>query len=317
MATNSFPFSRILIPYDGSPSAVKALEWAAHLARAGGAAVEKITLLRVIGGGYLARHVHNVDLRTTRMNQVDTWRRVRQHYLEHEIKPLLQGAHNSLQDRGLTAPIETRIAEGKVGKEIVRLAAEGGYDAIVMGRRGLSSVKELFLGSVTREVLALGQNLTIFVAGPEAIIHPDCPVSPLLFPVDGSEPSQTAVRQGTALAQKFKDCQPKLTLLHVIDFIFLGAAYAEGIDPLVKGGEKILAAGRRILEEAGLQGMVIEKLLAGAPSRVIAAEAEEGQYALILMGARGLSPLKQLILGSVSHDVLHHVSRAILGIVYP
>jgi nucleotide-binding universal stress UspA family protein len=317
MATNSFPFTRILIPYDGSPSAVKALEWAAHLARAGGEAVAQVTLLRVIGGAYLARHVHNVDLRTTRMNQVDAWRRVRQHYLEHEIKPLLQEAQTRLQDQGLTAPIDTCIAEGKVGKEIVRLAAAGAYDTIVMGRRGLSPVKELFLGSVTREVLSLGQNLTIFVVGPETVIHPDCPISPLLLPVDGSEPSRTAVRQGAALAQKFKDCQPRLTLLHVIDFIYLGAAFVEGMAPLIEGGEKILAAGRRVLAEAGLQDMVMEKLLAGAPSRVIAAEAEEGQYTLILMGARGLSPLKQLILGSVSQDVLHRVSRAILGIVYP
>jgi len=36
METRSYPYTRILIPYDGSPSAQKALEWAAYLARAGG-----------------------------------------------------------------------------------------------------------------------------------------------------------------------------------------------------------------------------------------------------------------------------------------
>jgi nucleotide-binding universal stress UspA family protein len=50
---------------------------------------------------------------------------------------------------------------------------------------------------------------------------------------------------------------------------------------------------------------------------VIAEEAEHGHYVLILMGARGLSPLKQLILGSVSKDLLYRVSRSIVGIVYP
>ena len=49
MMTLPYPFARILIPYDGSPSAQKALEWAAHLARAGGDEVEQVTLLRVIG----------------------------------------------------------------------------------------------------------------------------------------------------------------------------------------------------------------------------------------------------------------------------
>ena len=63
--------------------------------------------------------------------------------------------------------------------------------------------------------------------------------------------------------------------------------------------------------------MVADKLLIGQPAQVIAEEAEEAHYALILVGARGLSPLKQLILGSVSKDVLYHVSRTIVGIVYP
>jgi len=317
MATNAYPFTRILIPYDGSLSAEKALEWGAYLARAGGEAVEKVTLLRVIGGGYLSRHIQNVDLRTTRMDEVDTWRRVRQHYLDQEITPMLEEAKNRLQEEGLTAVVETRIIEGKIGKEIMRYASEGGYDAIIMGRRGLSPVKAVFLGSVTREVLGLGQHMTIFVAGPETVIHPDCPISPLLLPVDGSEPSQMAVRQGAALALKFKDRQPQLTLLHVVDYAALNAAYAEGMEPLVREGEKNLAAGRRLIEDAGLRDLVAEKLLAGAPAKAIAEEAEAGQYALILMGARGLSPLKQLFLGSVSHDVLHLVSQALVGIIYP
>jgi len=317
MMNRPYPFTRVLIPYDGSPSAKKALEWAAHLARVGGDAVEQVTLLRVIGGAYLARHIQNVDLRVTRMDQVDAWRRVRQHHLDHEILPLLEEGKRFLQENGVVAPIETRVAEGKVGEEIIRLAEEGGYTNIVMGRRGLSPVKGLLLGSVTRQVLSLARKTTVFVVGQEAVVNPDCPISPLLLPVDGSEPSLAAVRQGAALVQKFKDCKPKLTLLDVIDFVLLDTAYAEGTAPSIEEGEKILATSRRIFEEADLRDMVIEKLLAGAPSRVIAEEAEAGHYALILMGARGLSPLKQLILGSVSNDVLYHVSRSIAGIVYP
>jgi len=317
MMTLPYPFTRILIPYDGSPSAKKGLEWAARLAYAGGDDVEQITLLRVIGGAYLARHIKNVDLRVTHMDQVAAWRRVRQHHLDHEVLPLLEEGKRSLQEQGVLAPIETRVAEGKVGEEIIRVAGEGGYTTIVMGRRGLSTIKGLLLGSVTRQVLSLAQKMTVFVVGQEVAFNLDCPISPLLLPLDGSEPSLAAVRQGAALAQKFKDCKPKLTLLHVIDFVLLGSAYAEGTAPSIEEGEKIMATSRRILEEAGLQDMVAEKLLAGHPPRVIAEEAEEGHHALILMGARGLSPLKQLILGSVSNDVLYRVSRSLVGIVYP
>lgn len=317
MLNRPYPLSRILIPYDGSPSAQKALEWAAHLAGVGGAAIEHLTLLRVIGGGYLARHIQNVDLRVTRMDEVDAWRRVRQHHLDHEVLPLLEEGKRFLQEKGGGAPIETRVAEGKIGDEIIRVAQEGGYTAIVMGRRGLSPVKGLLLGSVTRQVLSLAQRMTIFVLGAEAVFNPECPISPLLLPVDGSEPGFEAVRLGAALAQSFKDCEPHLTLLHVIDYAILAPAYAEGAAPLIADGEKILANGREILKDTGLKGMVADKLLIGRPAQVIAEEAEGAHYALILVGARGLSPLKQLILGSVSKDVLYHVSRPIVGIVYP
>jgi nucleotide-binding universal stress UspA family protein len=316
MVTCPYPFNRILIPYDGSPSAKKALEWAAHLSRAGGEEVEQIAVVRVIGGGYLARHIHNVDLRVTRMDQVAAWRRIRQHHLDHEILPLLEEAKRSLQEKGVVASIETHILEGKIGEEITRLADEGGFTAIVMGRRGLSPVKGLLLGSVTRQVLSLARKMTVFVAGQEAVFNPDCPISPLLLPVDGSEPS-LAVRQGATLARGFIDCHPQLTLLHVIDFVKVSFSLNAGTTFLVKEDEEILSSGRQILREAGLEGLCTDKLQVGHPSRLIAQEAEEGLYALILMGARGLSPLKKLILGSVSIDVLYRVPRAILGIVYP
>ena len=316
MMAQPYPITRILIPYDGSPSAQKALEWAAHLARAGGAAIENLTLLRVIGGAYLARHIQNVDLRVTRMDRVDAWRRVRQHHLDHEILPLLEEGKRFLQEQGVAAPIETRVGEGKVGEEIIRVAQEGGFTTIVMGRRGLSPVKGFLLGSVTRQVLSLAQKMTIFVLGAETVFNPACPISPLLLPVDGSEGSFEAVRLGGALAQGFHACQPRLSLLYVIDIADVTAALGEA-SALVGAGEGILADSLPLLLAAGFQGDLEDKLQVGDPPRVIAKEAEEGQYSLILMGARGLSPLKQLILGSVSKDVLYHVSRSIVGIVYP
>ena len=70
----------------------------------------------MIGGSYLARHIQNVDLRVTRMDQVAAWRRVRQHHLDHDILPLLEEA-KPLAEKGVVAPIETRVAEGKIGEE--------------------------------------------------------------------------------------------------------------------------------------------------------------------------------------------------------
>jgi nucleotide-binding universal stress UspA family protein len=160
-------------------------------------------------------------------------------------------------------------------------------NAIVIGQRGLSPIKGLLLGSLTRQVLSLAQRMTIFVVGQEATFTPDCPISPLLLPLDGSEPSLTAVRYGAALAQRFKEDELRLTLLHVIDYVLLGTAYAVGRAPLIEEGKKVLRNSRKIFEEARLREPAVEKLNAGDPSKVVAKVVEDDYYALILMGARG------------------------------
>lgn len=317
MKTNFYPITKILLPYDGSPSARLALDLAVCLAGAGGPAFQGLTLLHVTGGSYLARHVQNVDLRVTRLDQVKEWQRVRQHYLDHEILPLLGEAKHLLRRSGFEGPVEMRVAEGKVSEQIVRLAREETFSTIVMGRRGLTPLRSLLLGSVTRKVLSLAEQVTIYVAGQETAPRKECPLSPLLLPVDGSKPSLAAVRQAAALARAWRALGPHLVLLHVVDIALLTLSYEDGVDDLVKGGEEALAAARAILQEAGLESLWEEKLVSGHPARTIAQEAEAGDYALVMMGSKGHSALEKIFLGSVTSYMVHRVTRPAVAVVYP
>jgi nucleotide-binding universal stress UspA family protein len=316
MTAIPYPVTKILVPYDGSPSARNALSLAAHLAIAGRQAVTGVTVLQVIGGSYLARHVHNVDLRVARLDQDQDWQRIRQRYLEGEIRPMLAEAQKTLQDLGVKAPIEARILEGKVSEEIIRLARDEHFSTIIMGRRGLSPLKALFLGSVTRSILTQAQGLTVYIAPPEAVPGTACPISPLLLPLDGSPYSLAAVRQAAALAQAFREMKPSLTLFHVVDIDLVGRRLKEGTEVLVEEGEAGLAKARAILQEAGLEGGWQEKLVTGEPAPAIVQEAEAGGYPLILMGSRGHSALAHLLIGSVTSSVVHTVTGAVVGVVY-
>jgi nucleotide-binding universal stress UspA family protein len=316
MNISPYPITKILLPYDGSPSARQALDLAASLAGAGGSAFQVLTLLHVTGGSYLARHVQNVDLRVTRLDQVKEWQRVRQHYLDQEIVPLLEEAKGLLRRKGFEGPVETQVAEGKVSEQILRLARDGSYSTLIMGRRGLTPLQALLLGSVTRKVLSLAEQVTVYVAGHEAVPRGKCPVSPLLLPVDGSNLSLAAVRQAAALAQAFLALEPRLVLFHVVDIALLTQSYEEGADDLVRGGEEALAAARAILREAGLEGRWEEKLVTGHPARTIVQEAEAGDYALVMMGSKGHGTLERLFLGSVTSHVVHRVSRPTVAVVY-
>jgi nucleotide-binding universal stress UspA family protein len=287
------------------------------LAQAGGPLVQGLTLFHVTGGSYLARHVQNVDLRVTRLEQVKEWQRVRQHYLDQEILPFLGEAKHSLRRSGFEGPVEMRVAEGKVSEEIVRLAREESFSTLIMGRRGLTPLRSLLLGSVTRKVLSLSEGMTVYVAGQETAPRQECPLSPLLLPVDGSKTSLAAVYQAAALAQAWRAFEPHLVLFHVVDIALLALSYQEGVDDLVKGGDEALAAARVILQEAGLEGLWEEKLVSGHPARTIVQEAEAGDYALVMMGNQGHNALEKIFLGSVSSYVVHRLTHPAVSVVYP
>jgi len=65
-------------------------------------------------------------------------------------KQILDEAERVVKERGV--PVEKVLREGDTVGEIVATAREGKFDLIVMGHRGLSKLKELFLGAVSEGV---------------------------------------------------------------------------------------------------------------------------------------------------------------------
>lgn len=318
MSPLPFPVTRMLLPYDGSPGAREALKLAARLALAGGEAVTVLTLLMVVGGSYLARHVQNVDLRVARLTQEPDWQRLRQHHLEAEVYPVLEEGRDFLRSLGVTAPIELEVAEGRVGDEIVARARSGGYSHLLMGRRGLSPLKALLMGSVTQRVLSLAENLTVVVAPLAEGTAPLSGLFPILVPLDGSEASMAALRQAAGLAAALQPPAPALLLLHVVDVALVGAREnpPEAWTLWVEQGEKVLQQGRELLAAEGLGEVAQELLLVGDPGDSIASTAQERGCPLILMGSRGLSGLARLLLGSVASRVVHQATQAAVAVVY-
>lgn len=60
------------------------------------------------------------------------------------------------------------------------------------------------------------------------------------------------------------------------------------------------------------EGRVHLQIAVGDPAQVIADEANRGGYGLVVVGSRGLSLFKEILLGSVSHQVLHLVQCPVL-----
>ena len=77
-----------------------------------------------------------------------------------EIEPFMKKAREVLLQAGLDeSQIKVKVVDGSrsAASDILDEARSNGYGTIVMGRRGISGVKEFFMGSVTNKVL---QNCT-------------------------------------------------------------------------------------------------------------------------------------------------------------
>ena len=146
----------------------------------------------------------------------------------------------------------------------------------------------------------------------------------ILVPLDGSSHSLKALRQATLIAKNFSG---KLTLMHVYSVqpilmpepstggslsipIVTGAEISAMIEAGKEVGNKILADGEKAVIGSGVE---VEKvLLEGHPVEEIVRLANEGKFDLIVIGARGVSHMREMLLGSVTDGVIHHVHCPVL-----
>lgn len=148
----------------------------------------------------------------------------------------------------------------------------------------------------------------------------------ILVPLDGSEHSLRALDVGIQMAKKFGG---KLALIHVYSVAVrptimpepttLTAPGVPVMAPLEisKMAEATRKVGNRILEDgeekAKAEEVQVEKILVeGYVVQEIIRTAKEGSFDLIVIGARGISRIRELLLGSVTDGVIHHGSCPVL-----
>jgi nucleotide-binding universal stress UspA family protein len=128
-----------------------------------------------------------------------------------------------------------------------------------------------------------------------------------LLAVDGSDNSYEAIH-----ALKFFAPAEELTLLHALDVprpaypMMLPEVQEELYKTLEQSmqedGERLLDRIQPLLPVHA--GPSTKQLRMGSPAEVIVSTAEEQKADLIVMGARGLGPVKERLFGSVSHRIL-------------
>lgn len=237
--------------------------------------------------------------------------------IKREISPrILDTAIDIL--RPVKAKLSTAIEDGPPEQCIVDTSASLDVDLVVMGARGIKGIKSLFIGSVTRSVVA-NSTKPVLVIKP-----PGCGTSErvkILFATDGSD--HAADTMGLLSRIPFPS-DAEITILNVAPMPFLLSipeTYYTGINEKImeieektrqmelRNSERLLDHVREYLLKSFRKVEVLSK--AGDPSAEILKVSERSKTDIIAVGCRGLRGLKAMM-GSVSRNVLTHAKCSVL-----
>lgn len=130
---------KILVPFDGSHSALRAVRYAASVAKENPEV--RLELLNVQDPTAMGEAESAMEEKHFRQMQID------------ETSRILQPAMEILDEAGVTYHVQSRV--GPAATEIVDHVHETACDAIIMGTRGMSAFKTLMIGSVATLVVHL------------------------------------------------------------------------------------------------------------------------------------------------------------------
>ncbi len=218
--------------------------------------------------------------------------------------------------------ITTQIVKRKIGlaRDIIYEAERGNYDAVVVGRRGLSKVESAIMGSISTKVVEGLQTRPVWV------IDGKISSKKILIAMDSSDTSLKAVDHVGFMVGGVSGAE--ILLYHVLPGLSLFGAKEEEVDLadiedlwVRKETEKIsvvFSKAKKILEDAGLPERQIKcKIKKGSTNvaKDILREAERRDFGTIAITRRGISKTREFFMGSVSNKVLASAANRAVWIV--
>lgn len=145
----------------------------------------------------------------------------------------------------------------------------------------------------------------------------------ILIAYDGSKDAHEAI----ARAAKLFPGQPATILVVWQRFFETMAGAGVGMAVLLdydeidqaagKAAEDKAAEGVQVAQEAGLEATARPAVSVGTVAATILSEADAIDADAVVMGSRGLTGVKSLLLGSVSNAVLQHADRPVVVVPSP
>ena len=153
--------SKILIAVDESKNSMKAVNYVAK----GMNSAATVTLFSVLPDATAACGLDSPTL-------TPLFRKSRQAFCAIEdtkkdtVKEFMQKAKKVLVESGFASrnvAIKIRKKKAGIARDVLKEAERGKYDTLVIGRRGLSGVKQFVLGSVSNKIVKFAKKTSVVV----------------------------------------------------------------------------------------------------------------------------------------------------------
>jgi nucleotide-binding universal stress UspA family protein len=309
------PTKSICVPIDGSDNAKRSLDYLSLLF--GNDHPLKVTLLYILPTlpPFLVDEQRKDPSVSKKLKAVESKNiEVAQKYLS-EAKAVLV-------DKGFgNDAVETiyKQKERGISKDICQFSDKSAVDAVMVSTKGRTRIQSFFMGEISANLLEnCPQN-------PIWLLEPTVKKKTVLICVDNSENALRAVdHAGFMLSGTDLPVILFHTKRHLRRFIPKEVVdEAPELEELWKhtAGEQIapyMKRARKMLIDAGLEeGQISTKIVNGSRSAAadILRAAKRNECGTIVMGRRGLSGMKEFIMGSVTRKVMEDLNRKAVWIV--
>jgi nucleotide-binding universal stress UspA family protein len=208
-------------------------------------------------------------------------------------------------DRGVPEElVQAKIKERQVGiaRDII-YESERDYNAVVVGRWGMSLLKDFLWGSIANKLLGRLTHVPLCVVG--GTPH----VGKILVGLDASAGAMRAVDYLGTMASPYLE----VTLYHAV------RAVDEDISHKAEESMKpVFEKATNRLEDAGFgRNQITAKTAMGVLSRAgaLVHYALKGGYGTIVVGRRGLSEVEEFSMGRVSNKIIHMARELAVWVV--
>jgi nucleotide-binding universal stress UspA family protein len=149
---------KVLVAIDDSENAMRAVEFITNLFTTD----NKITLFNVIQDTAALCEMNSPELTPYFKSQQSSFCTLEEKK-QKLVNQALQKAREILMGAGFNEnniTIKSEIKKSGVARDIVK-EAQSGYNVIVLGRRGMSGIKDFILGSISQKVFNSAKNISV------------------------------------------------------------------------------------------------------------------------------------------------------------